>query len=316
MKNARNLLVVLMAAAFVICACACSKSTAEESTGPSETALAETSGSPEPATATETSDEPETSAESQETDRGETIDLYVFAAASITETLEEISKMYKEAAPNVELIFNFDSSGTLKTQIEEGADCDVFISAAQKQMNELDGSAQAGTESGLDFVEPGTRIDLLENKVALVVPAGNPKDITSFTDLADMLANNGDILLAVGNSDVPVGQYTQKIFDYYGLNEEDLANSGLLSYGTNVKEVTTQVLEASVDAGIIYQTDAYSSGLDIVDTATPEMCGQVIYPAAVMNTSRHKEAAQSFLDYLTTEPCIAVFEGAGFSPVG
>ena len=153
----------------------------------------------------------------------EEVTLIVFAAASMTETLEEIAEMYKEVAPNVTLQFNFDSSGTLKTQIEEGAECDVFISAAQKQMNQLDAAKdkEGGNEDGLDFVLSDTRIDLLENKVALAVPEGNPAGIKSFDELAKSL-EEGTVLLAIGNEDVPVGQYTQKIFDYYGLNEDDL----------------------------------------------------------------------------------------------
>ena len=112
------------------------------------------------------------------------VTLNVFAAASMTETLTEIQEMYKEVAPNVTLVFNFDSSGTLKTQIQEGADCDVFISAAQKQMNQLDKDAdpEVNTE-GLDYVLEGTRINLLENKVVLAVPDGNPKGIESFADI-------------------------------------------------------------------------------------------------------------------------------------
>ncbi len=244
------------------------------------------------------------------------VELIVFAAASMTETLEEISEMYKEEAPNVTLSFNFDSSGTLKTQIQEGAECDLFISAAQKQMNELDGSlGEDVNPDGLDYVEQGTRIDLLENKVALTVPDGNPKGIESFEDLAEKL-QAGDILMAMGNSDVPVGQYTQAIFEYYGLDEEALAGAGVLTYGSNVKEVTTQVKEASVDCGIVYATDAASDELTVVDTATPEMCGQVVYPAAVLNISEHKDEAKAFLDYLQTEPCMEVFESVGFSPAG
>ncbi|MBS6639981.1 MAG: molybdate ABC transporter substrate-binding protein [Clostridiaceae bacterium] len=247
---------------------------------------------------------------------GETADpveLTVFAAASLTETLNQIAEDYKTVAPDVTLTFNFDSSGTLKTQIQEGAVCDLFISAGQKQMDQLDASADASVNTeGLDFVLEGSRIDLLENKVTLAVPEGNPKGIDSFDALAEHL-EAGDILLAMGNSDMPVGQYTQKILTYYGLDEAALANAGCITYGTNVKEVTTQVSEGSVDAGIIYCTDAFSAGLTIVDEATPEMCGQVIYPAAVLNTSEHQTEAQAFLDYLSTDDAMAVFEEVGFS---
>lgn len=246
---------------------------------------------------------------------GESTEVIVFAAASLTETLEQIAEDYKEVAPDVTLTFNFDSSGTLKTQIQEGADCDVFISAAQKQMDQLDADADPSVNTeGLDFVQRGTRLDLLENKVTLTVPDGNPKGIDSFDALAQHL-QAGDILLAMGNSDVPVGQYTQKILTFYGLDEAALASAGCITYGSNVKEVTTQVREGSVDAGVIYATDAFSAGLTVIDEATADMCGQVIYPAAVLNTTRHQDAAQAFLDYLSTDEAMTVFASVGFSPV-
>ena len=258
-------------------------------------------------------DTPEAAQNGGET--AEPVELTVFAAASLTETLTQIAEDYKTVAPDVTLTFNFDSSGTLKTQIQEGAVCDLFLSAGQKQMDQLDASADASVNTeGLDFVLAGSRVDLLENKVTLAVPEGNPKGIDSFDSLAEHL-EAGDILLAMGNSDVPVGQYTQKILAYYGLDEAALANAGCITYGTNVKEVTTQVSEGSVDAGIIYCTDAFSAGLTIVDEATPEMCGQVIYPAAVLNTSAHQTEAQAFLDYLSTDDAMAVFESVGFSKV-
>ena len=244
----------------------------------------------------------------------EEVELIVFAAASMTETLTEIKALYEAAHPGVTVTYNFDSSGTLKTQIQEGADCDLFISAAPKQMNALDASCDAEKNpDGLDFVLQGSRINLLENKVALVVPDGNPKGIESFDQLIGLL-KDGEILFAMGNSDVPVGQYTQKIFAFYELNEEELAGAGKITYGSNVKEVTTQVKEGSVDCGVVYATDAFSAGLTIVDTATKDMCGQVIYPAAVLKVSKNPEAAQAFLDYLTGPEAAAVFEGVGFSP--
>ena len=258
------------------------------------------------APAAEPTDEPEAAQE---------VELIVFAAASMTETLTELKAMYEADHPGVTITFNFDSSGTLKTQIQEGADCDLFISAAPKQMNQLDASCDAEQNpEGLDFVLQDSRIDLLENKVALVVPEGNPKGVESFDQLAELLKAGG-ILFAMGNSDVPVGQYTQKIFDFYGLSEEELANAGVISYGTNVKEVTTQVTESSADCGVVYATDAFSAGLTVADTATKEMCGQVIYPAAVLNVSKNPEAAQAFLDFLRTPEALAVFEAVGFTPI-
>ena len=240
-------------------------------------------------------------------------ELIVFAAASMQETMEQIAELYKEVAPDVTISYNFDSSGTLKTQIQEGADCDLFISAAPKQMNQLDANGGEENTEGLDFVLSDTRLNLLENKVVLAVPQGNPKGIESYDQLAQLL-QSGDVLLAMGNEDVPVGQYTQKIFAYYGLEESALNEAGVLTYGTNVKEVTSQVSEAAVDCGIIYATDAFSAGLTVVDEATAEMCGQVIYPAAVLNISKNRDAAKAFLDYLQTDEAVAVFESVGFSP--
>ena len=249
--------------------------------------------------------------ETKENAEAAEVTLNVFAAASMTETLTEIQEMYKEVAPNVTLVFNFDSSGTLKTQIQEGADCDVFISAAQKQMNQLDKDAdpEVNTE-GLDYVLEGTRINLLENKVVLAVPDGNPKGIESFADLGtDKLS-----LLALGNEDVPVGQYSEEILTNLGILDQ-LEQENKITYGSNVKEVTTQVSEAAADAGIIYATDAYSAGLPVVAQADDTMRKQVIYPAAVLNISENQDAAEAFLDYLKTDDCMKVFEEVGFTAV-
>lgn len=245
----------------------------------------------------------------------EPVELIVFAAASMTETLTQLGDDYMKEHKNVTIQYNFDSSGTLKKQIQEGADCDIFISAGQKQMNQLDKDASADVNTeGLDFVLEGTRFDILENKVALAVPEGNPAGINSYDDLTAKLAD-GSIKMAMGNSDVPVGQYTQKILAYFGLNEDELVAAGAITYGSNVKEVTTQVSEAAVDCGIVYATDAYSANLKVVDTATKDMCGQVIYPAAVMKTTKNEEAAKAFLKYLTEDTANKVFEGVGFTPI-
>ena len=246
---------------------------------------------------------------------GESVELIVFAAASLTETLNALAEHYTAEHPTVTFRFNFDSSGTLKTQIAEGADCDLFLSAGQKQMNQLDitASSEVNTE-GLDFVDADSRVDLLENKVVLCVPEGNAKGIDSFDSLAEHLKAE-DVLFCMGNSDVPVGQYTQKILAYYDLDEEVLTAAGVITYGSNVKEVTTQVSEASVDAGVVYCTDAFSAGLTVVDEATSEMCGQVVYPAAVLKNAPHAEAAKEFLAYLQTDAAAKVFESVGFRAV-
>ena len=303
----KKILALLLAVVMMFALAACGSSAA--TTAPAATDA--TAATEEPAAEEPAAEEP--IAEEPAAEPAEEVEIIVFAAASMTETLTEIKAMYEAENPGVTITYNFDSSGTLKTQIQEGADCDLFISAAPKQMNALDASKDADANpDGLDFVLQGSRVNLLENKVALVVPEGNPKGVASFDQLSELL-KGGDLLMAMGNSDVPVGQYTQKILAYYGLSEEDLANAGVISYGSNVKEVTTQVSEASVDCGVVYGTDAFSAGLEVVDTATAEMCGQVIYPAAVLNISAHPEAAQAFLDFLRSDEAMAVFEAVGFS---
>lgn len=298
----KKLFAILMAALLAFTMFACTAKTAEATL--EDPAVTD-------ATAAEPAAEPETPAEPE----AEPAELIVFGAASMTETLTQIAELYKAVAPNVALTFNFDSSGTLKTQIQEGADCDLFISAGQKQMNQLDITAKPEVNTdGLDFVLEGSRINLLENRVTLCVAEDSDKGIDSFETLAEKL-KSGEVLMAMGNSDVPVGQYTQKILAYFNLDEEALAKAGTITYGTNVKEVTTQVKASSVDCGVVYCTDAYSAGLTPVAYATAEMCGQVIYPAAVLKVSKHPEAAQAFLDYLTTPEAMAVFEAVGFAPV-
>ena len=296
----KKLLSVLLALAMVLSLAACG------STPAAETPATEAPAAEAPA---------EPVAEATEEPAAEPVEIIVFAAASMKETLTEIAELYKAVAPNVTVTYNFDSSGTLLKQIKEGAECDLFISAAPKQMNALDGSLKDDAEKnpdGLDRIVTDSRLNLLENKVTLTVPEGNPKGIENFDQLAELL-KSGEVLLAMGNSDVPVGQYTQKIFSYYELDEAALAAEGKLTYGNNVKEVTAQVSEAAADCGIIYATDAFSAGLTVVDSATAEMCGQVIYPAAVMQGEK-EAAAQAFLDYLQTADAVAVFESVGFSP--
>lgn len=257
-------------------------------------------------------DETNNAPDTETQDTAEPVNLIVFAAASLQESLNQAIVAYEAVNESITIVPTYDSSGTLKTQIQEGADCDVFISAAPKQMNQLD--AQGGEENseGLDFVDSATRLNLLENKVILAVPEENPKGVETFDQLAELL-KSGEIMLAMGNSDVPVGQYTQKIFSYYRIDEAAVATH--LTYGSNVKEVTTQVSEAAVDCGIIYATDAFSAGLTVVDKATADMCGQVIYPAAVMKNSANPEAAKAFLDFLSTDEALACFEAVGFSPL-
>ena len=242
--------------------------------------------------------------------QAEPVEVVVFAAASLEATLTEIADLYKEVAPEVTLTFSFESSGTLRTQIIEGAVCDLFISAGQSQMNDLEAGQN---EDGADFAYADTRIDFVENKVVLAVPDDNPKDIQTFSDLAtDKLS-----LLCIGNDDVPVGSYSLEILDTLGIDIAQLESDGKVTYASNVTEVANQVKEGAVDCGIIYATDAYTYELTVVDQATADMCSQVIYPAAVMKSSSGEAAeaaAQAFLDYLhTDESAIAILENVGFT---
>ena len=242
--------------------------------------------------------------------QAEPVEVVVFAAASLEATLTEIADLYKEVAPEVTLTFSFESSGTLRTQIIEGAVCDLFISAGQSQMNDLEAGQN---DTGADFVYADTRIDFVENKVVLAVPDDNPAGIETFSDLAtDKLS-----LLCIGNDDVPVGSYSLEILDTLGIDIAQLESDGKVTYASNVTEVANQVKEGAVDCGIIYATDAYTYELTVVDQATADMCSQVIYPAAVMKSSSGEAAeaaAQAFLDYLhTDESAIAILENVGFT---
>lgn len=243
---------------------------------------------------------------------GKTRTLTVFAAASLTESLQQIGRLFERKHMGVTVKFNFDSSGTLCTQIAEGARADVFFSAAERQMDQLDGGFDG--QEGAGMVDHATRVDLLQNKVVLCVPKGNPKGVKSFDGLAKALASH-KVLMAMGNADVPVGQYTQKILTHYGLDEAALAQAGCISYGSNVKEVASQVREASVDCGVVYSTDAKAESLAQVDAATDAMCGRVAYPVAALKAAPEHALAVEFVDFLQTGAAAGRFEDAGFTAI-
>lgn len=233
-----------------------------------------------------------------EPEQSEKTELVISAAASLTESLNEISELYKTAEPDVKLIFNFGASGKLQTQIEEGAPADLFISAAQKQMDTLE-------EGG--FILSETRKNLLENKVVLIVPADSDTSITDFTDAATDKVK----MLAVGDPEsVPVGQYAQEIFTFLGTWEEIQAKANL---GADVKEVLQWTATGNVDCGIVYSTDAATEPLVRVIAEAPAGSHKpVVYPAALISTTEHTEQAQEFLDFLSTDEAAAVFVANGF----
>ncbi|MCL2342903.1 MAG: molybdate ABC transporter substrate-binding protein, partial [Firmicutes bacterium] len=188
-------------------------------------------------------------------------------------------------------------SGTLQTQLEEGADCDVFLSAAEKQMDALDGEG---------LLLAGSRVDLLQNELVLVAPKGNPANIRTFEDAARADS------VALGNSDVPAGQYAREIFTNLGLWTEDFLSRVTLA--SNVKEVVSWVSEGAVDCGVVYKTDAKAAGLEIAASA-PEgsLDTPVLYPAAVLANSANPGAALAFLAFLRSDEATAIFENAGFA---
>ncbi|MDR1893375.1 MAG: molybdate ABC transporter substrate-binding protein [Spirochaetales bacterium] len=237
-------------------------------------------------------------------------ELVVFAAASMTEAMNEIAELYKAAAPEVNIVYNFDSSGTLKTQIQQGAPCDIFISAGQLQMNQLDISADPGVNTDqLDFVLQGSRFNIVSNQVVLIVPQGSTKGISDFRDiLTDKVS-----LAAIGNSDVPVGQYSQEIYTNLGLWDA-LRNSGKITYGSNVKEVLSHVESAAVDCGIVYGTDAATAqGVLVVAQAPAGSHRPITYPAAILNVNQNQAAAEAFVAFLKGPQARAVFERIGFA---
>lgn len=231
-------------------------------------------------------------------------DLTVFAAASMTESLTEVKAEFEKENPDLNLIFNFDSSGTLKSQIAEGARCDVFISAASKQMDELDPTSDKW-DSDVE-IDSDSRLDLLENEVTLAIKEDSKKDIKSFEDL------NSDLVgtIALGNADVPVGQYSESILKNMGI-WDDIQNK--VSFASNVKEVTSWISEGAVDCGIIYSTDAKASSLKIVAKADPSLQDKkVIYPAAILKDSPNRDDAYKFLSFLNGDKASEIFEKYGF----
>ena len=243
----------------------------------------------------------ETEAESKEeakADLGEQ-SILVAAAASLKNAYEDkLIPMFEEQYPGVTVEGTYDSSGKLQTQIEEGLEADVFMSAATKQMKALD-------EEGM--IASDTIVNLLENKIVLIVPAGSDSKIDSFEKIGDAES------IALGDPEsVPAGQYAKEALT--NLNVWDSIQDKV-SFGTNVTEVLNQVAAASADAGIVYATDAASKADQVTVVAeAPEgsLEKKVIYPVAVVKATTHEDAAKAFVDFLQTPEAIAVFESYGF----
>jgi molybdate transport system substrate-binding protein len=224
--------------------------------------------------------------------------------------MNKIAELYRSVAPDVAIVYNFDSSGTLKTQIQEGAECDIFISAGQKQMDQLDIAADPKTNTEkLDFVRGATRFDIVSNKVVLIVPKGAKSGVAAFEDAATDKVS----LIALGNSDVPVGQYSEQIYKNLGLWDA-MNDAKKISFASNVKEVLAQVASGAVDCGVVYSTDAATSDAVEIAASAPEGShAPITYPAAILKGTKNLAAAMDFIKYLKGPQATAVLTGIGFS---
>ena len=229
----------------------------------------------------------------------EPVELHVAAAASLTDVMKELAADFEKDNPNIKLVFNFGSSGALQQAIENGGDTDLFFSAAQKQMNSLE---QSGN------LAEGTRTDLLINEVVLIEPAEGGKNLTSFEDLT-----RDDIQhVALGEpKGVPVGQYTEEILTKLGILDAVKAKA---VYGSDVRQVLSWVESGDADCGIVYATDAAISGnkVKVVAVAPADSHKPVIYPVAIIKSSKHMDDAKKFLEFVKTDKAKAAFEKYGF----
>ena len=268
--------------------------------GCSGSAKETTAAATEAATTTEETKAEETTAEETTAASGEETEILVAAAASLKNAYEDkLIPMFEEANPGVTVKGTYDSSGKLQTQIEEGLEADVFMSAAKKQMTALD-------EEGM--IASDTITDLLENKIVLIVPTGNEKKLEKFEDI-----ENADSIALGDPASVPAGQYAQEALTNLGIWDKI---QDKVSFGTNVTEVLNQVAAASADAGIVYATDAASMADQVeVVAEAPEgsLAKKVIYPVAVVKGTAHEEVAKEFVAFLQTDKAITVFEDYGFS---
>lgn len=234
----------------------------------------------------------------QQANDTENVELMVSAAASLRESMEQIKSIYEAEHQNVTLTFSFGGSGALQQQIEQGAPADIFISAAEKQMDALG-------EAGL--IVKDSRVDLLENKVVLITPS-DQTDIMSFKDVTTDKV--GQIGLGEPGS-VPAGQYAEEIFKNLGILDEVKAKA---VYGKDVREVLSWVETGNVDAGVVYATDArQASNINVVCEAPEESYELVLYPVAVIKDSKHQGEAETFIQFLGSNGAREIFEGLGFT---
>lgn len=289
MRNRKRLTALMLGAMVALTACSKPTETPEETTVSTEAAT-EASASAETDTSNETPEETKEAA-------GEEVTILVAAAASLEYSFEdELIPMFEAANPGIQVEGTYDSSGKLQTQIEEGLEADVFMSAAMKQMNALKEE---------QLVDADSIVELLENKIVMI--ASGETELKTFEDIVSAQT------IALGDPEsVPAGQYAKEALTTLGLWEQAEAKA---SFGTNVTEVLNWVAEGSADAGIVYATDAATSDKVTVVAEAPEgsLSQKVIYPVAVVSASEKKDAAEKFVEFLQSEEAIAVFEQYGFA---
>lgn len=239
------------------------------------------------------------SSSSEQVSSSQQKEVYIVAAASMTDAIKEIGANYEKEHPDVKLMYSFGSSGALQTQIEQGAPADVFISAAQKQMNALD-------DEGL--IDKSTRKDLLENKVVLIVPKDSDLKLDSFADLGTDKVQK----IALGEPKaVPVGQYSEEIFKSFNITD---AVAPKAVYASDVRQVLGWVETGEVDCGIVYATDAaISDKVKVLMTAPDDSHKPVIYPVAMVNSSKNPEIAKDFINFLSQDAQKTILEKYGFN---
>ena len=249
-------------------------------------------------------------------DKEEDVELQVFIAASLNTAMTDIAERYEKEHPNVKIVYNADSSGTLLTQIEEGYECDLFFSAAQKQMDQLEGE---------NLLVEGTRHNIVNNQVCVVTYEGSNTEVTGLEDL------NKASSIALADGSVPVGKYTR----------EALVNAGILEKADDVSAITTQqvsealggveinecanvgavtsaVAEGSNEVGTVYYSDTYGleDRLKVLQVVPYDLTGNVIYPAAQVVNKEADEteqaAAKDFVEFLTSDEAAAIFRNYYF----
>jgi len=224
--------------------------------------------------------------------------ITIAAAASLKNCFDDgLLPLFQEKYPDIKFQTTYDSSGKLQTQIEVGASIDVFMSAAMKQMNALD-------EKGL--IVKDSIVELLENKIVLIVPTNSNIEIKAFEDIikADKIA--------IGDpGSVPAGQYAKEALTNLNIWEKVSEKASL---GTNVTEVLSWVAEGSADAGIVYSTDAASNQkVKILAEAPQGSVSKVIYPVGIVKAAKDEESAKKFIEFLKTDEALKVFESYGFA---